>query len=86
LHEFAGIAGPKILRQPDVENEQRHGDAENSIAERIETRFRKHDGPLGRRPALCFVALRFRLPQAGMPDAQNLPGAGLKYPRPVQKH
>ena len=36
---LAAVRGVKIIRQPNVENQQRHGDAENSIAEGVETRL-----------------------------------------------
>jgi hypothetical protein len=39
LQQFAGGVGVKIVRQPNVEDQQRHGDAEYAIAEGIEARF-----------------------------------------------
>ncbi|SHH08538.1 hypothetical protein SAMN05443248_3627 [Bradyrhizobium erythrophlei] len=42
LQQLAGIPGVKITEQPHVQNQQRHGDAKDSIAEGVETRLRKH--------------------------------------------
>jgi hypothetical protein len=44
IDEFAGVVWMKIVRQAHVENQQRHGDAEDSITEGVETRFCKHGG------------------------------------------
>jgi hypothetical protein len=39
LQQFGAVLGMKIIRQPHVENQQRHGDAEDAIAEGVETSF-----------------------------------------------
>jgi hypothetical protein len=45
------------LGQPNIENQQRHRDGEDSIAQRIETDFCEHDdSPPGHVVAVCPVA------------------------------
>jgi hypothetical protein len=43
IQQFVAVLGVKIIRQPNIENQQRHRDGEDSIAERIETDFCEHD-------------------------------------------
>jgi hypothetical protein len=39
VHEFGAVFGVKIIRQPDIQDQKRHRDAEDSVAQRIEARF-----------------------------------------------
>src|SRR5581483_6665735 len=62
LREFGRIARMKFLGQADVEHEQCHGDAENTVMQGVEPHFWIHgDSPL--RPKLSSLVPTFRSPR-----------------------
>src|SRR3984957_20916305 len=72
VQQLSAVPGLEIRRQADVENQQRHGDTENPVAEGIEPRLGEHAG--------AWASKGFRLPSrpaegaAGISVANNAPG------------
>ena len=47
MRQLDAIFGMKIIGQPYVENQKRHGDAEDAIAEGVEAGLGEHGDSLG---------------------------------------